>query len=472
MKNLIEIIILNLIPLFIHCQITFEKTYGGAGNESAYSILQTDDNGYILCGETSSFGLGLSDIYVVKIDEYGNIEWTKTYGGPDQESGNCINKTNDGGFIICGVTAPFLSASSIAYLLKINSVGDTLWTRSYMGNSFSIASQVIQTDDNGYMICGSTQSGYLMESDVFIFKVNELGELIWSKTYGGDDYDRAISLAKTNDGGFIFCGATKSFVNINNGGNDIYIIKTDANGDSIWTKVYGGSFYDVGYTILRKEDDSYYVGGITSSTEHGKEYILLNLNSAGDTIWTKTFGDDDNNYCRNIALTNDNCIVGCGWSINFPSSDYKLDLFKCDIYGNLLWIKQYGGIIHDQGFASFQTNDNGFVIAGRTDSFGAGMNDMYLIKTDADGILTSMDESQEESDLINISPNPATSLITIQINEGIPLEEAIIYNHLGQKVLVKKPVNNTVDISKLKPGIYFIEVITSENRTRTKLVVE
>jgi hypothetical protein len=455
MKNLIATSLFCMILFSTYGQSTFEKTYGGVYDEYAHSVLQTDDNGFILCGYTCSYGEGQEDVYVVKTDVFGNVEWKKTYGGPGEDHGYYISKTNDGGYIICAESTSFGSRT----------MGDTLWTKNINENYLSTSRCAVQTEDNGFVVCGSTSMTNLGETDILLFKLNESGELIWSKKYGGEGYDFSYSICKTIDGGVILCGGSS----YDKSEYDIYIIKTNAQGDTTWTRKWGGSGYNAGYCILPYEDGNFLVGGCSSST--GTMYhILLKINNEGETIWSKTIGEDESNFGMHIAFTNDNCIVGCGWSKNFNEQESRLNLYKTDADGNLIWLKNYGGYTYDLGYDVFESNDLGLVVAGYTQSFGAGMADMYLIKTDAEGIITSMDELQQENSSFNIFPNPASSFITITTSQNQPIEEVIIYNHLGQKALVTKPVNNKVDVSKLKPGIYFIEVASKEWRGRTKIV--
>jgi hypothetical protein len=466
MKNLISTSLFSLILLFNYGQSTFEKTFGGEYDEYAHSILQTEDNGYILCGHTCTFGSGGQDVYIVKTDASGTIEWTQTYGGGGEDHGYYISKANNGGFIICAESTS--TGSRTAYIIRIDSNGNVIWENNINANYLSTSRCLVQTEANDIIVCGSTSMTNLGETDVLLFKLNESGELIWNKKYGGDGYDFAYSICETTDGGFVMAGGS-SFPE--KGNYDIYIIKTDTEGDTVWTRKYGGSIYDAAYSILKSNDGNLFVGSSSAITGDMKHRILK-LDNNGDTLWTKTYGEDASSFGMNISLTNDNCLIGCGWSKNLNEQESRLNLYKTDVNGNLLWFKYFGGDSYDIGYDVFEANDLGLVVAGYTQSFGAGMADMYLIKTDSEGFLTSMNEFNKEKNLISIFPNPATSFITIQLKEDIPIEETIIYNHLGQKALVSKPVNNSVDVSKLKRGIYFLEVITSQNRIRTKLVIE
>ena len=311
-------------------QIGWIKTYG-SGGDVGFSVQQTEDGGYIIAGITWSFGADYEDVYLIKTDAYGNVEWTKTYGGSYNDWGYSVQQTEDGGYIIAGTTESFGAGYYDVYLIKTDAYGNAEWTKTYGGSDDDWGWSAQQTEDGGYIIAGRTWSFGAGASDVCLTKTDAYGNVEWTKTYGGSDQDGGESVQQTEDGGYIIAGWTKSF---GAGEADVYLIKTDAYGNVEWTKTYGGSGDDSGCSVQQTSDGGYIIAGGTES---------------------------------------------------FGAGEADVYLIKTDAYGNVEWTKTYGGSDDDWGRSVQQTSDGGYIIAGGTESFGAGGYYVYLIKTDAYG---------------------------------------------------------------------------------------
>ncbi|MDD2891182.1 MAG: hypothetical protein PHE49_11190, partial [bacterium] len=235
---------------------TFEKTYGGENNDYGYSVQSTSDSGYIIAGYTNSFGFGNVDVYLIKTDSLGDTLWTKTYGGTQNDYGYFAQQTNDNGYIIAGYTNSFGAGGVDVYLIKTDSSGDTLWTRTYGGVNQDYGRSMQQTKDSGYIITGYTNSFGAGGADVYLIKINSSGDTLWTKTFGGSGSDYGHSVQQTKDSGYIIAGYTNSF---GTGLSDIYLIKTNSSGDILWTKTYGGSQNDCGYFVRQTQDDGYII---------------------------------------------------------------------------------------------------------------------------------------------------------------------------------------------------------------------
>ncbi len=205
------------------------KSYGGYNNDEAKSVQQTIDGGYIIAGHTNSFGSGSNDVYIVKTNENGDTLWTRTYGGQYDEEGWYIQQTNDNGYIIVGLTNSSGAGDNDVYLIKINSTGDTQWAKTYGGYYHDQAKFVYQTSDSGYIIAGETQSFGAGYSDVYLIKTDVNGDTLWTRTYGGMDTDGSLSAQQTFLGGYIVSGWTRSFAESY---TSVYLIKTDSMGNS------------------------------------------------------------------------------------------------------------------------------------------------------------------------------------------------------------------------------------------------
>jgi hypothetical protein len=261
--------------------ISFAKTYGGTDGYWASSVQQTSDGGYIVAGYTDSFGAGDDDIFLIKTDANGNIIWAKTYGGIDNDRAFSVQQTSDGGYIVAGWTYSFGAGSRDFFLIKTDANGNIIWAKTYGGTSWDEATSVQQTSDGGYIVAGDTRSFSAGDDDIFLIKTDANGNIIWAKTYGGASYDEASSVQQTSDGGYIVAGVTRSF---SAGWHDVLLIKTDANGNVQWAKTYGGTSVDVAYSVQQTSDGGYIVAGYTSSFGAGSSDIFLIKTDANGNI--------------------------------------------------------------------------------------------------------------------------------------------------------------------------------------------
>ncbi len=378
--RILLIVMLAIVGLSGNAQVTFQKTYGGTNIDYGYSIQQTTDGGYFIVGTTLSFGAGNEDAYVIKTDSLGDTLWTKTYGGINHDRATSGQQTTDGGYIIAGYTKSFGAGQNDVYLIKTNPLGDTLWTKTYGGANFDMANSVQQTADGGYIITGSTKSFGAGGYDIYLIKTNSMGDTLWTKTYGGntDDYGRHVQ--QTTDGGYIIVGETynSSFL------MEVYLIKTDSSGSILWKKNYGGGQDESGFAVQQTSDGGYIVVGNTTSFGAGvNDVYLIKTNANGDTLWTRTYGDASYDYGEAVQQTTDGGYIIVG-STFIANTNYDVYLIKTNVDGDTLWTKTYGGNNVDWGYSIKQTMDGGFVIVG-TKRYGTAPEDIYLIKTDSNG---------------------------------------------------------------------------------------
>ena len=300
--------------------------------------------------------------------------WQKTYGGAGEERGYSVELTADGGYVIAGYTASFGTGARDVYLIKTNASGDTLWTRTYGGTGSDGGYSVQQTPDGGYIIAGSTSSFGAGRSDFYLLKTNAQGDTLWTRAYGGPDDDRGYSAQPTTDGGYIVAGYTFSF---GAGGTDFYLVKTNAQGDTLWTRTYDGSFDPDGNSVQQTSDGGYAV----AATSQSQDVYLVKTDAQGETLWTRTYGGRGLNHGNSVRQTTDGgyIIAGCTWSFN--SSSYDVYLIRTNAQGETLWTRTYGGPRADFGHSVQQTADGSYVVAGYSYD-GTGIGDVYLIKTD------------------------------------------------------------------------------------------
>lgn len=378
--------------------ISFEKTYGGPGHDIASSIQQTLDGGYIIAGTTNSFGAGGSDVYLVRTDSLGDIVWTRTYGGIRNDEALCIEHTTDGGYVIGGVTWSFGIGLDF-YLIKTDSLGSPVWTKNYGRSSWDYCMSVRQTSDGGYIMAGWTDPIGLDKYDLYLVKTDSLGDMLWTRVYGGDLRDLAQSVQETSDGGYIIAGATKSF---GAGGWDVYLIKTDSAGDALWTKTYGGHGTDFGSSLQKTPNKEYIITGSADSftPSFWADVYLIATDSLGDTLWTRTYGGDGEDDGHSVQETSDGGFIIAGRTSSFGPGNYSVYLIRTDSLGDTVWTRTYGGAAYDRGDAVCQTSDGGYAVVGRTRSFGAGMYDFYFVKTDENGLVRSYDPVSLKQDVV------------------------------------------------------------------------
>jgi len=436
-------------------QTSWWRTYGGSGDDVGNSVQQTTDGGYIIAGYTSFLGAGGQDVYVIKTDASGDTLWTKTYGGTRNDEGNSVQQTTDGGYVIVGWTISLGAGLADVYLVKTDSLGDTLWTRTYGGTSYDEGFSVQQTTDGGYIITGCTYSFGAGRYDIYLVKTNAQGDTLWTRTYGGTGIDWGYSVQQTTDGGYTITGITTSF---GAGGNDVYLIKTNAQGGILWTRTFGGTDDDEGYSVQQTTDGGYIITGCTSSFGAGRlDIYLVKTNAQGDTLWTRTYGGTGNDAGNSVQQTSDGGYIVCG---KLGIHDFDACLVKTDADGDTLWTRIYGGTSADCGNSVRQTTDGGYIIAGYTYSFGVGTPDSanaYLIKTDALGNV-GIEESQTTRSVrptrFPVQPNPFSSCARVPGHETALFALSDV---TGRQVAICK--GDRVG-EGLRPGIYFLSPVS------------
>ena len=251
----------------------WDKTYGGAAADTAAGeTVQASDGGYAILGDTSSFGAGGSDFWLIKTDADGNMQWNKTYGGIGTETSGDMCLTSDGGYAMSGYTTSFGVGGQGFWLVKTDAAGNMLWNKTYGGTGNEYAYHVEQTLDGGYALLGQTNSFGAGNNDFWLVKTDASGNMQWNQTYGGTGNDVGIHVLQTVDGGYALAGSTASF---GAGSNDAWLIKTDAAGAIQWNMTYGGTGMEISYALLETSDGGYLLTINTSSFGAGGNDIWL-----------------------------------------------------------------------------------------------------------------------------------------------------------------------------------------------------
>lgn len=441
----------SLLPLSSLGQITFEKTYGGIDSEFGYSVQQTTDKGYILVGSTHSFGAGSRDVFLIKTDQYGDTLWTKTYGGVDFDSGSEVQQTLDGGYILFG------SNNLQPFAVKTNEVGDTTWTRRFDNNG--IGYSIKQTQDGGFILGGLIWMGN-GNYDMLMIKLNEMGTTMWTKTFGVSSYDACRAIIETSDEGFLLVGNGQKDATSE---QDMYLVKTDSEGNLIWEKYIGGDLSEVAFSVEQTSDGGFIIIG-ESNSFGSEDFYLVKTDAEGDTLWTKTyFKENMNDEGYQVKQTPDGGYAFVGEINPINPMNRRVTLVKTDAAGDTLWTR-----IFKQGSGNGLdiTTDGGFVLIGFTVALSAGQNDIYLIKTDSLGLFSPTKTSVSNSELndynITAFPNPFSNFTTIKMEHpNISNHNLTLYNEQGQIVrTINNNNTNTIVIEKnnLPSGLYFFQI--------------
>ena len=368
------------------------QTFGGADPEYGNSVIQTDDGGYAVAGYTRSFGAGDFDFWLVKTDTLGNHLWDHTYGGSGVDGAYCIIQTNDGGYVMAGDTDSFGAGNRDFWLIKTDRFGNHVWNQTFGGANHDIGTSVIQTSDGGYAVAGYTRSFGAGNNDLWLIKTDASGNHQWNQTYGGTDHDYGFSVIQTSDGGYAVAGNTRSF---GAGLTDIWLVKTDKQGNHVWDQTYGGSSTDDGSQVIQTVN-GYVITGLTGSFGAGLSDIwLIKTDRFGNHVWNQTYGGTDYDYGSPVIQTSDGGYAVAGSTPSLSAGGYDTWLIKIDASGNHQWNQTHGGTYNDYGTALVQTSDGGYVIAGETDSFGAGSFDFWLVRINMESGLAWTDSTAD-----------------------------------------------------------------------------
>jgi hypothetical protein len=515
-------ILLFAMNVFSQSDILWQHCYGGDTIDRPGSLIQTLDGGYIICGSTSSNNgdvsgnHGGSDLWIIKVDEFGIIQWQNCYGGSNTEFGTEIKQTPDSGYIVVGGTTSNdgdvtgFHGNTDAWVLKINNLGSIQWQKSFGGSSRESATDFLFTRDSGYIFTGEAYSsdgdvsGVHGNGDFWVVKLNNNGSIQWQKCFGGTDQDIAYSIQKTYDDNFIIAGSTKSLdgdvIGIH-GSSDVWIIKIDEMGTLLWQKCLGGTRDDYTFSIKSTQDSGFIIGGTTESNDndvnglHGAtlDFWIVKLDSIGTIQWQKCLGGSSQEQASSINQTNDGnyIIAGGTYSRDYDvtgkhgMSDPDCWIVKLNSLGSILWEKCFGGSGPDHPHKIIQTNDGGFIFAAESYSFDGdltlnkGWLDFWLVKLNS-----TVDVKKINNQFINMDlfPNPLNNSTTISFtlsqNENVSLE---IYDISAKKI--KKFYGSMLETgfhtlewdatdqnnNSVENGIYMFRLTTNSGVT-TKLI--
>ena len=511
--------------------VTWQKTLGGTDYERVESIQQTTDGGYIFVGYTDSNNGDVSgnhpdtysggnswDVWVVKLDSLGNIQWQKSLGGSGYDEGASIIQTADGGYIFAGTTTSDdgdvsgYHGGEDVWIVKLSTTGDLVWQKCYGGSSEDGVYSIRQTTDGGYIFAGLTTSddgdllgqGFHGLEDMWVVKLDSLGNIQWQKSLGGSTGygplgSMARSVQQTIDGGYIVAGTTYANdgdVSGNHGGGDVWIVRLSATGAVVWSKCYGGTAQDVATWIRQTSDGGYIITGGTHSNDgdvtggiyHGAcDVWVIKLDSSADIVWNKVIGgsNDDNSYSVEqttdggyIVMADTSSIDGDITGLNDHGGGDAL-VIKLSATGDVVWKKCYGGSLEDYGYSMVQTSDSGYVFGGVSASVDGdlqgqgnhGVEDAWIVKlADVTSSIEPLTVASYRK--ILVYPNPTHGFVTIKGLDNMVDITIKITNYVGQLIYENSlEFNNpSLDFSGYRNGLYTIIVSGKDKKTGKKII--
>ena len=346
----------------------WSRTYGGTSVDSAEALVQTIDGGYAIAGYTWDIETEIHDFWLVKTNEYGDMEWNQTYGGNGIEYAYALVETSDGGYAIAGTT------NNDGWLVKTDAYGNMQWNKTYGGSEPDRAYALVEASDGGYAIAGETASVNVGNYDFWLVKTDANGNMEWNKTYGKARGEGANSLIETSDGGFALAGATTYFGLFAEPYSDFWLVKTDAYGNMEWNQTYGKEETEIAQSLVETSDGGYAIAGyVTESPGIRHKFWLVKTDTYGNVEWNQTYGESGMKEAYALVETSDGGFALVGGEL----------LVKTDSYGNMEWNRTCEGVAH----ALVATSDGGYAIAGVQRSSDSESDDFWLAKTDEYGII-------------------------------------------------------------------------------------
>lgn len=473
MKNFFLIIFLSVtLSTRLTAQITFQKTFGiDSIGDYGQSVVQSGDEGYFVAGveviqvgATTFIGNGV----ILRTDKYGNQLWRNSYTTPSSTdlTFDNINKTSDNNLIVTGVVNyGFTNDYYDVYLSKIDTNGNVLWYKNYGGLHRQRGMQVKETFDNGFVIGGWNEvNGSANSISFYLIKTNSFGDTIWTRAYPNNGMRQTgYAVEQTPDSGFVIVGSIQQPTQI---GTDIFIVKTNPAGDTLWTKIIDYSGTGEARDVKISSNGNIIISGWISPTSCA-DPILTELDQNGNIIWFYSY-NSNTGFCEwnySLCNTNDNGYAIFGMD---GSSDYYL--VKIDSVGNQQWFNKFNESSTDYGYNVRQTSDGGFIMTGITSNTNSNI---ILIKTDSSGNVLSAINEIRNSDNFFVFPNPTSNNLNIQ-NNSSQIIQFTLYNSLGETIISKSLTNktSTINLSAYSNDIYFYKVLNENGEIKSGKIVK
>jgi hypothetical protein len=460
------------------------RTYGGLENDGFRSVIPASGGGAVAVGYTYSLGPANSNVFAVKVDDNGNTLWTRTYGGDGMDYGCGVCETGDGCFVITGYTMSFGAGREDLYLLKINASGDTVWTRTYGGPESDEGRAACATYDGCVVVTGSTDSYGQGENDLYLLKVDSAGDTVWTRTFGSSRFDWGQSVCETQDSCYVVCGTTDS-VTLE---LDIYLVKVDPDGNLIWENTYGEAAYsspDWGMGVALVADTALVVAGyVAIEVRDVSDVCLVTVGLDGDQIGGRKWRSDYYQYANSVCATHDSGHVFVGTTKLVADQSNDLLLLKRLPSAGFVDILTLGGAGNDWGSSVVETHPGIYLVAGQTGSYGAGGFDGWLIAMHEPNAAARGGGFDRGAFLAAPSPNPLSVGTTLRFGLSAPGPVRVaLYDVAGRRVaLLEDGYRETGEHTlvwngrddagrRVSPGVYVARLEAGTFSAAAKVVV-
>ncbi|NQU28836.1 MAG: T9SS type A sorting domain-containing protein, partial [Candidatus Marinimicrobia bacterium] len=359
-------------------QVIWETTFGDTAGDYGLAADACVDGGFIIAGLTHSYGAVGGDALLIKTDSMGNEEWLTTLGGDSSDYCFSVKQTNDQGFILTGSTISTGAGGGDVWLIKTDPNGSEEWSKTFGGTGYERGYSVALTHDGGFIISGITDSFGSGDTDLWLIKTDSYGNEEWNRTFGQDaSADVGYCVQPYYADGYVVVGHSDT---LGNGGGDLWLIKTDNDGNEVWSRTFGGTDYDDGYSVKVTSDSGFVMAGRTYISDGNSDAWIIKADSEGNEEWINYYGGDEYDRAYSIIETQDDGYLFTGYSSSYGDGDSDAWLVKTDSQGNEELNQTYGGSGSDNGRSVLQTSMGDYVVAGYSTSFGNGSADFYLLK--------------------------------------------------------------------------------------------
>lgn len=452
-------------------QVYFQKSYQSSPfDQEAQDVLPMSDGGYLLAGYTTNTTINDCNVYIMKTDAMGNLLWTKTYGGNKPDFPYHMLATNDGNFFLVGYSQSYGGGDYDILLMKIDPAGSLLWTKTYGSNGNDIGRDIIATSDGNYLIVGSSNSPALTDQNANLIKIDPAGTVIWSKLYGGTSNDYGNCVKHSSDGGFVMVGQTFSF---NSPGGDAWLLKLDANGDTTWTKRFGGANADEGYYITANTDGSS-VFLVRDSSNAGRDIDtrIIKVDATGNIIWNKVYGGNLKDTPKMIQPTMDGGYIVGAISRSFGWMNPDMWILKLAPTGDTTWTRHYGGSQNEHCYVVRELSDGSYIACGKTASAGPDFDPIFLKLNPSGTLAVGIKDLALMNRELKLYPNPSEGRFTLDLM-NLSCDQVSIKNTLGEEIYRSKTVDNTstINLEGHHRGVYFLTVESSSGSFTEKFII-
>lgn len=433
----------------ISAQITFQEWYG-ASNGFDYSLSATavSAGGYIVAVNTDSTPSASMDMMLLRTDANGNETWRRYFGTSGWDISTGVIETNDGGFALCGAWNGLGSDSAV--VIKTDANGNQQWQSVFLPTpGRAVAQDLLQLSDGSIIVCGFT--GASSTPDGFITKFNSSGIVVWQKVHGSPSMDEFLALEEVSGNGFILGGRTDSY----SASADFWLVRTDANGDTLWTRGLGTAVTEYAYDVTCTQDGGFAIFG--EEYMSGGDALLIKTNSSGVQQWLQTYDGGGWEFGRSLVETWDGGFALAGRKEN-PANSNHMWLIRADVNGTYLWDRTYPSSYMSEGADLHITSDGGFLIAGYDNSLSGDPGQAYLVKTESAGYV-SVAESIVSVDFV-FAQDVSNQTITITFGSAVPGRRVRIVDAEGRLVCDEIAYENvfTLSTSSLSRGVYVYSV--------------